>query len=172
MLSWQVLGSSGCTAEPLGRTSRHLASTSWCAGDDAAPKYPSQVPTGAWCSSQQNGEKNVCVSVCACALQHLNNSCLGRFMAGLGLLLWMSSPSQLCYGDSKHQQREKNCWHGKEWYPNSHSLVNMSQNMRHKGCLLQNRLPRFNNEEQGKTDLVSFNKIYFRGGINRIKMKQ
>lgn len=44
--------------------------------------------------------------------------------------------------------------------------------MRHKGCLLQNRLPRFNNEEQGKTDLVSFNKIYFRGGINRIKMKQ
>lgn len=155
MLSWQVLGSSGCTAKPLGRTSRHLASTSWCTGDAAASKFLLQVPAGAWCSPWQNGEKKVCVSVCACALQHLNNSCLGRFMAGLDCSCEHLPPCQLCYGDSKRQQREKSCWHGKERQPNCHSSVNMSQNMRHKDCLLQNRLAMKNKWKAGK-DRPSF----------------
>lgn len=105
------------------------------------------APSPCWCLmllTAERGGKGLCVPV------HCSTSTITA-QEGLELLMWMSSLLPALLWEQRKQQREKSCWHGKERQPNSHSVLNISQNMRHKDCFLQNRLPRFDNEKQKKS---------------------
>lgn len=102
----------------------------------------------------QNGQKNMRVSVRACALQHLSDSCLGRFVPGLELLVWTSSfpPASSAMGTvNSNREREKPLVWVRVAAEFSLLGEHESEPQHNKDCFLQNSLVSCDNEKQMKS---------------------
>lgn len=144
---WEALGvlwSPGENQQALGK--HQLVCWRCCCSQIPAPSpcWFLVLLTAEW------GGKGLCVCMCLCTAapqQQLPRKVHGR--AGIAHVSVIPPASSAMGTAITSRERKLLTW--KKWQPNSHSLVNMSQNMRHKDRLLQNRLPRFNNEKQRKS---------------------